>query len=73
LQENLLSFGTHIIQYQNRKNLIAPSLELIIFWYHITCTGTIENTLIAKGVEQIRLVSSVPMLQMTNLSITQPV
>jgi len=31
LQENLLSFGTHIIQYQNRKNLIAPSLELIIF------------------------------------------
>jgi len=31
LQENLLSFGTHIIQYQNHKSPVAPALELIIF------------------------------------------
>ena len=30
LQENLLSFGIHIIQYQNHKSPVAPALEFII-------------------------------------------
>lgn len=30
LQENLLSFGTHIIQYQNHKSPVAPALEFFI-------------------------------------------